>query len=924
MAGLGVWAFLTAVLPVLGFIDPALQMQLGNPSDAAADTNNYTHYLIQRPVEAIDYNASLGQANWVSWDLTAGDANGAVSRSSNYYTDTSLPPGFYRVTDGDYSGSGWTRGHMCPSADRTDSRADNDMVFLLSNLIPQAGTLNSGVWEQLEDYCRSLAGTGNEVLVICGPSLFTGATFALGHIAVPGYNWKIAVIVPPGSGNAVDRIDYSTRVIAISVTNSDSVAGKWTNYLTSVSDLQTQTGFTFFTALPPNVAAVLRSVVDGQTPPAPAISSFSPASGSAGTSVTLTGTNLNFTTNVTFNGLSASFSILAGTNLTATVPAGAESGQIAVATLGGNASSIGSFIVGTNTAPDLAISATHLGTFTQGGAGTYTIIVTNIGTAPSADTVSVVDTLPAGLTATALSGAGWALDLPTLTCSRTDALAAGVAYPPITVTVNVAPDAPASVTNVAVVSGGGDTNTANNAATDATTINPPGLADLAVTVTHTATFTQGDTGDTYTIVVTNVGTAPSIGSVIVTDSLPAGLTATGISGSGWTLDLGALTCTRSDSLPAGAAYPAITISVDVATNAAASITNVATVSGGGETNATNNAASDPTAVKFASTGGALTTLAGWDTSTLSSYGPSLFPPTTNAADVTVSGLTRGSGVGISGTAAARGWGGNTWTDTSAATAIASNRFATFGLAANSGYKLSFASISRFDYRRSGTGPSNGLLEYQVGSGEFTSIAMLSYTSNVSSGASLEPIDLSRFPDLQNVGAGTNVTFRIVNWAATGSGGTWYFFDVAASPAPDFAVQGTVSPMAVPVLAPIEAWRLQWFGTTTNSGAAADTAIATSDGMPNLLKYALGLNALIATNDPVAGDISTSYLRLIAPKNPQATDVSFHVEATPGLMAPWTTNEITIDTDTATLLEAHRNTPITSSAGGFIRLRVTRP
>ena len=157
--------------------------------------------------------------------------------------------------------------------------SDNDMVFLFSNLIPQAQALNGGLWEELEDYCRSLADSGDEVLVMCGPSRFTGATFASGHVAVPGYNWKIAVIVPPGGSNAASRINYSTRVIAINVTNSASVSGTWANFVTSVNDLQTQTGFNFFTAVPPNVAAVLRSVVDGQSPPAPAISGFSPASG---------------------------------------------------------------------------------------------------------------------------------------------------------------------------------------------------------------------------------------------------------------------------------------------------------------------------------------------------------------------------------------------------------------------------------------------------------------------------------------------------------------------------------------------------------------------------------------------------------------------------------------------------------------------
>ena len=96
-------------------------------------------------------------------------------------------------------------------------------------------------------------------------------------------------------------------------------------------------------------------------------------------------------------------------------------------------------------------------------------------------------------------------------------------------------------------------------------------------------------------------------------------------------------------------------------------------------------------------------------------------------------------------------------------------------------------------------------------------------------------------------------------------------------------------------------------------------------MENLLKYALGLNPLVATNNPVVGDISSGYLRLTSPKNPNATDVSFHVEVTGDLETPsWTSSGTTIDQNTATLLQAHWNTPVSTSAGGFIRLRVSRP
>ena len=469
-------ALLLAVFPAEAIIDATSQMQLGNPSGATIDTNNHAHYLILRPVEAIDYSDNLGQPNWASWDLTSGDV-GSSGRSSELLHRHKPAPKLLWVP-GDptnpFSGSGYDRGHMCPSGDRTTNSTYNDMVFFMSNIIPQASAQNEGIWANFESECRTLADAGNELLITCGPSSFTSNTLYSGHVTIPAWTWKIAVVVPLGAGTATNRITSATQVIALRIPNTDAVGSDpWQNYRTNVVAIEGDTGFIFFSALPPNLATVLRNKIDGQTPPAPGITGFSPASGAVNSSVVITGTNLVFATNVTLNGTSASFTIDSAAQITATVPAGATSGLIRVMTLGGTAISASSFIVGSTTPADLAIAATHTGSFTEGDTGdTYTIVVTNVGGVASSGTVTVVDTLPSGLTATAISGAGWATNLATLTCTRSDALATGAAYPPITVTVTVAANAAANVTNTATVSGGGDVSPANDTASDPTTINP--------------------------------------------------------------------------------------------------------------------------------------------------------------------------------------------------------------------------------------------------------------------------------------------------------------------------------------------------------------------------------------------------------------------------------------------------------------------
>jgi len=124
---------------------------------------------------------------------------------------------------------------------------------------------------------------------------------------------------------------------------------------------------------------------------------------------------------------------------------------------------------------------------------------------------------------------------------------------------------------------------------------PP--ADLAIAKTHSGDFFRGQVAAAYTLTVSNSGATPTAGgTVTVTDTLPAGLTATALGGPGWSCTLATRTCTRGDALGGGASYPAITLAVDVALDAPSSLTNTATVSGGSDATPANDTANDVTAV----------------------------------------------------------------------------------------------------------------------------------------------------------------------------------------------------------------------------------------------------------------------------------------------------------------------------------------
>ncbi|HXB59979.1 MAG TPA: hypothetical protein VNU95_10450 [Candidatus Acidoferrales bacterium] len=128
----------------------------------------------------------------------------------------------------------------------------------------------------------------------------------------------------------------------------------------------------------------------------------------------------------------------------------------------------------TITPPTLSVTGSHTGNFYQGEIGAqYSIVVTNAGLGPTGGSVPamVVDTLPAGLTPTAASGPGWncVISGQTVTCTATNQTAADTSYPPITLTVNVALNAPANVSNAVTLTGSSD---GIHIATDPTTINP--------------------------------------------------------------------------------------------------------------------------------------------------------------------------------------------------------------------------------------------------------------------------------------------------------------------------------------------------------------------------------------------------------------------------------------------------------------------
>jgi len=239
----------------------SVHLTMGNPSNAATDVNQPTNYLMGKAQYVLSYHRDNGRPNWVSWHLDSSWI-GSTPRQDDFRPDTTLPSGWYRVLATDYSGSGYDRGHMTPSGDRTKTVADNSATFLMTNMIPQAPVNNQQTWANMESYLRTLAASGNELYIISGGYGVSGY-IAGGRVAVPTYTWKVVLVLPSGT-NDVSRVTTSTRLIAVFVPNNNSVVADWKQYRVSVDSVETTTGYDFFANVVDSIEKTIENSIDTQ------------------------------------------------------------------------------------------------------------------------------------------------------------------------------------------------------------------------------------------------------------------------------------------------------------------------------------------------------------------------------------------------------------------------------------------------------------------------------------------------------------------------------------------------------------------------------------------------------------------------------------------------------------------------------------
>ncbi len=227
-------------------------IDISNNNPSQANSKNLNNLLIIKEEYILSYNCSKGIANWIGWRTSESDL-GDLSRSDDFREDNSLPKKCYQVDEKDYRGSGYDRGHLMPSGDRTKSKSANSSSFLMVNVIPQHPSNNREITRELEIYSRKLVNQGFQLYTFAGGNGQI-KTINKGKISVPEYTWKVILVENPNTGEV--------KTIAVIMPNSEKVKKTdWTDYLVTVDKVESITGYDFFAYLSDDVEESIESKV---------------------------------------------------------------------------------------------------------------------------------------------------------------------------------------------------------------------------------------------------------------------------------------------------------------------------------------------------------------------------------------------------------------------------------------------------------------------------------------------------------------------------------------------------------------------------------------------------------------------------------------------------------------------------------------
>lgn len=202
------------------------------PTGGRGEVVHHKHY-------SLSYVEKHEQAEWVAYELTRALLKVPnVKRVKRYNPDYSVSTrsAFHR----DYTGSGYTRGHLAPAGDMAFDELAMQESFFMSNMSPQSRPFNNGIWKELEEQVRDWAYTNNKVYVVTGPMLNRPYVERIGQnkVSVPSAFYKVIL--------DLEKPDQKAIAFIIPHKSSDR---RLQEYAVTIDSLESELGIDLFANL---------------------------------------------------------------------------------------------------------------------------------------------------------------------------------------------------------------------------------------------------------------------------------------------------------------------------------------------------------------------------------------------------------------------------------------------------------------------------------------------------------------------------------------------------------------------------------------------------------------------------------------------------------------------------------------------------
>lgn len=223
---------------------------------------------------ALEWDNDLIANRWTCYQLHKGNNVQNVGREDSFKEDGELPSNS-RSTLSDYQGSGFSRGHLCPSGDRRGSSAQQALTYYLSNMQPQYQSHNGSQWANLEgdvrtwsnmDTCDTLyvvkAATIENVIINGTTKSGLKSVKCNDRLPVPEYFYMALLAYSKSSEDCGDGVYHGTfHAIGIWTYHYNDSSEKQNAEYITIDELEARTGIDFFCNLPDNIENEVESTL---------------------------------------------------------------------------------------------------------------------------------------------------------------------------------------------------------------------------------------------------------------------------------------------------------------------------------------------------------------------------------------------------------------------------------------------------------------------------------------------------------------------------------------------------------------------------------------------------------------------------------------------------------------------------------------